>query len=126
MADRTVGVGSLVDAHAAGISTCGITCSLVVVILASGTYCKDIGLVVNCCIGFLAGKGGFLEDGNLLLCNGLGSLHGLNDVNTILGAQDHGLADSSAEDGLEAGDNGILGHPAKVTLLSVIGITLIC
>ena len=125
MADGTVSICSFVDCEAAGISAGRVAGGFVSAVLAGGAHCKDVCLVVDGCIGFLAGKGGLLKYGNLLLGNGLCSLHGLNDVHSILGVHNHGLADSGGKDGLEAGDNGVLGHPAEVALLSVIGIAFV-
>ncbi len=46
-------------------------------------------------------------------------------MRTILGIHNVRLADSSSEHGLEARDHGVLGHPAQVALLAVIGVAFV-
>ena len=125
MADGTVGICALVDGHGAGIDAGGVTGGFVVFILAGAADSQDIGLVVNLGVGFLAGKGGFLEHGHLLLGNGFGGLGDLHDMRTVNGVDNVRLADGGGKNRLEAGDHGVLGHPAEVALLAVGGIALI-
>ena len=116
--DGTIGRGGLGDAvHRVRIDSEGVKSSLVgfgaaALLAGMGDGGELVGLGIEAVVGLVAGNGGLLEDGNLLLEDRGGLLGDEDYVGSVNGVQHERLADGSLDDGLETGDHIGLGHPA--------------
>ena len=109
-----------------GIDAGGVDGPLVALVGAACDGGEAVGLCVELVEGFLAGKGGLLEDGDLLLGDGLGALGDYDHVGAVLGVEHEGLVELCGNATLEAGDGVGLGEPAEVAQLAVCCGVLVC
>ena len=102
-----------------GIDLGGVQGLLVAFVGAAGEGGEGVGLGIIAVEGLLAGDGGLLEDGHLLLGHGLGLAAHHDHVGAVLGIEHERLAHLRLEDAFETRNHVVLGHPADAAELAV-------